>query len=220
MVKGLEMTFLSKLDEQALSKVVGAAQTRRANAGQTLLTAGQRPKHLVMLTSGRASYHKVTKSGDEIVLHILTRGDVVGLACLLAKPHLSTVGANALSDCDLVSWNHRTIRDLAETYPVIVENSLEIVLRYLECYVDRHSRLVSGVAEERLALTLLDLAERTGRVRFDGIEIETTNDQLGSLSDLSRFTTSRLLSRWRRAGTISKERGKVIVHDPESLAVD
>ena len=103
---------------------------------------------------------------------------------------------------------------------MIVENSLEIVLRYLECYVDRHSRLVSGVAEERLALTLLDLAERTGRVRFDGIEIETTNDQLGSLSDLSRFTTSRLLSRWRRAGTISKERGKVIVHDPESLAVD
>ena len=79
MVKGLEMTFLSKLDEQALNKVVGAAQTRHANAGQTLQTAGQRPKHLLMLTSGRASYYKATKSGVEIVLHILTTGDVVGL---------------------------------------------------------------------------------------------------------------------------------------------
>jgi hypothetical protein len=44
MVKGLEMTFLSKLDEQALSRVVGAAQARRANAGQTLQTAGQAAK--------------------------------------------------------------------------------------------------------------------------------------------------------------------------------
>jgi len=90
-------------------------------------------------------------------------------------------------------------------------------LRYLKGYTDRHARLVCGIGKNRLAVTLLDLAHRTGSVRPYGIEIEDTNEQLGSLSDISRYTTSRLLTAWQQNGTLSKARGKIIIHTPEGL---
>jgi hypothetical protein len=71
-----------------------------------------------------------------------------------------------------------------------------------------------------LAVTLLDLGHRTGRVLPTGVEIEATNEQLGSLADISCFTASRLLKEWERGGAISKVREKVVIHTPEALATE
>src|SRR5437870_5313177 len=50
-----------------------------------------------------------------------------------------------------------------------------------------------------------------------GISIDITNEHLSSLSDISSFTASRLLSRWQRDGKLVKERGRVTLLAPESL---
>ncbi|HTR25275.1 MAG TPA: helix-turn-helix domain-containing protein [Terriglobales bacterium] len=52
------------------------------------------------------------------------------------------------------------------------------------------------------------------------IEIHTTNDELSGLADIGRFTASRLLSDWVRAGTVSKGRGWIRLHAPEALMID
>jgi CRP-like cAMP-binding protein len=78
---------------------------------------------------------------------------------------------------------------------------------------------MSKTAEQRLAITLLDLANRIGSVHPNGVEIETTNEQISSLADVTRFTTSRLLKNFERKGAVSKRRGKVVIRSPEALAI-
>jgi len=51
------------------------------------------------------------------------------------------------------------------------------------------------------------------------VEIDITNEQLSSLSDISPFTASRLLSKWERDGKLSKQRGRVTLLAPESLMI-
>jgi CRP-like cAMP-binding protein len=151
------------------------------------------------------------------MLGILAPGDVFGLVTLLARPTPYLANVDAISDCNLLVWKHARIRTLAKAHPVLAENALQISIGYLKAYSDRHRRLIRGSGKQRLAATLLDLAHRTGFVRPHGVEIHTTNEQLGSLSDISGFTTSRLLAAWHRKGTLSKARGKIILHAPEGL---
>jgi hypothetical protein len=49
---------------------------------------------------------------------------------------------------------------------------------------------------------------RSGEGAAVGREIDITNEQLSSLSDISPFTASRLLSKWERDGKLSKQRGR------------
>jgi len=209
--------LLAGLDQQTVLSIMAQGQARQVKAGQTLQNAGQPGTHLFLLRKGRARYYNTTESGQEISLYVLAPGDAFGLVALLDRSMTYMASADALSDCEFMAWRHESIRDLAKAHPQISENAMQISLRYLKEYVDRHARLISGTAKRRLGVTLLDLARRTGSVRPHGVEIDITNEQLGSLSDISRFTTSRLLSSWERSGAVSKSRGRIILHSPEAL---
>jgi CRP-like cAMP-binding protein len=97
---------------------------------------------------------------------------------------------------------------------------LRIALGYLQGYLRRHIGLVAKTAEERLAQTVLRLADKSGEVHPDGIEIRATNDELGAFADVSPFTVSRVLRKWVRGGILSKGRGRVRLYAPEALMID
>jgi CRP-like cAMP-binding protein len=126
----------------------------------------------------------------------------------------------ALRDGKVLMWSHAKMRALAALHPQLSENALKVVLQYLRDYANRHSRLMTKSAEERLADVLLIFGHRQGRVSGDRVELEVTNEQLSALADVSIFTTSRTMSKWARKGFISKERGKVFIRVPEALVTD
>jgi CRP/FNR family transcriptional regulator, nitrogen oxide reductase regulator len=212
--------FLAGLEPAARERVLASAQMRSASAKSAILTGGQPAAHLFLLLAGRVRYYKVTKAGEEVLVHWLVPGDVFGLGTLLKHPPNYIGSGEALSDCDLLVWTHADIRKLGSTYPQLAENGLRITLHYLNGYADRHVGLVTRNAEDRLASALLNLAHRTGRVRPDGVEIEATNEQLGAHADISLFTTSKLLNDWERKGAVSKRRGRVLVRAPELLLAE
>lgn len=216
----LEPWFLANLDSRSTDAVLAAAQRREIPAKQILVHSGEPAKNLFMLRQGRARYFKITKAGEEVVLHMLVPGDIFGLGSLLDRPMVYLANAETLSECDILVWEHSSIRALAVQYPQLSENALRIVLHYLGSYVNRHLGLLSETAEQRLARTLLDLGNRAGHIHSDGVEIDANNEQLSGLSDISRFTASRLLQQWSREGVVSKKRGRVVIHIPESLALE
>lgn len=200
--------------------MLGAAEIRRVCAKQPITTGGHAATHLFLVQSGRARYCHLTKKGELVVLARLVPGDVIGLLTLLKNPSTYIASAEADSDCELVAWDRAVIRKFASRYPQLGENSFRIALDYLRNYVDRHAALLTETAVERLAKTLLKLAHQSGEIRPDGVEIRATNDELSALADISRFTASRALSDWVRSGTISKGRGRILLHAPEALMVD
>jgi len=113
--------------------------------------------------------------------------------------------AEAISDCEVLVWEHSVIRKLVSLYPLLAENALHLALGYLRTFIDRHAGLATKTAEERLAETLVRLNDRSGQFHLEGIEIRATNDELGALTDISPFTASRVLNNWVQAGAVSKE---------------
>ena len=109
------------------------------------------------------------------------------------------------------------ISKLSDRYHQIKTNALRIALRLLGTVSDRHASLFEGSASHRVARALIDVGRRSGGIRPQGIDVHITNEQLGSLADVSRFTASRVLSGWSKAGVVTKERNTVHIHSPEGL---
>ena len=211
--------IFADLDREAMDHILASAKSRHVEAKQQICATGQPASTFFVLKSGRAQYYRLTDSGTEIGLYLLTNGDAFGIGALLKQRMDYQADVAAITDCDLLVWKKAAIRALAARNPQLVENGLRIALDYLKDYIQRHLNLMSKTAEQRVAITLLDLARRIGRVRPSGIEMEITNDQISSFADTTRFTTSRLLKNFERRGAISKSRGEVVVHTPEALAI-
>jgi CRP-like cAMP-binding protein len=212
--------FLKGLEQPAVQTILAAAQFRRISAKQNISSGGSRATHLFLVQTGRVRYYHLTKKGEQVLLGLLAPGDVIGLVSLLRHSSTYMATAEAISDCTVLAWEHSVIRKLVSRHPQLGENGLHIALGYLQGYVKRHIGLVTKTAEERLAETLLILAEKSREVHPGGIEIRATNEDLGALADVSPFTASRVLRKWVRAGILSKGRGQVLLHSPEALMID
>jgi CRP-like cAMP-binding protein len=218
--KASACNFLSGLDNSAQKEILAAAEYRKTEAKEILIRAGEKATHLFLLSSGNAKYFRISQHGDEHLLHWVVPGDVFGLATLLRNPPPYMGSAQTIEPCEIYRWSHFEVRRLAHSYPQLAENALRIALRYLTEFADRHKNFATRTAEQRLAGTLLNLAQRAGRQYPGGVQVDVTNEQLGSLADVGMFTASRTLKKWERAGAIGKLRGRVLLKAPEKLLTD
>ena len=209
--------LFADLEEPALKHIFESGRLHHLPPKTDIVVTGSPPEHLYLLQHGRARSYILSESGSEVVLLWLSAGGVIGLASLLDNPPNYMINATTVSQCEVLVWNHDTIRRLARTFPQIIENGFNLALDYLKTYMTRHLNVVTKSAESRLAQRLLQLASETGVVQSPGIAIDITNEQLSSLSDISTFTTSRLLARWEREKWLIKHRGRVTLLAPEDL---
>ena len=213
----IKSKLFAGLDDNTLKEILDAGRLRYIAPKTNVIVTGERPDHLLLLQRGRARSYILTESGSEIVLLWVVPGGVLGLATLLADPPTYMISASTVSECEFLVWDHNTIRRLAKTYPQLTENGLRLSLHYLRRYMKRHVNIVTRSAESRLAQRLLHLATEAGVVQPSGIAIDITNEQLSSLSDISPFTASRILSQWEHEHWLTKQRGQVILLAPEDL---
>jgi len=211
--------FFVGFNQAAVDEIMAEARRCEEPAKTTLIWENQPATHLYLFTGGGARYYKATKDGTEVLIYCIYPGDICGMAAILESPQGYIGTAETVIDSKFLVWERQAIRRLAKQYPQLVENVLSITMRYLRRYAKRMIRLSTRTAEQRLADALLRLTSNLGQLQPDGVAISVTNQQLGWAADISEFTASRFLNNWERAGWISKDRGRVIIHTPESLII-
>lgn len=216
-ISATQSKLLAGIPDHDRRSILRVAKQRQVSDKEMIIQSGDRAVCLFLLHEGNVKYYRVTEQGEELLLWWLAPGDVFGLGTLLKNPPAYIGSAEANKDCTLSVWEHSSILRLSRAYPRLSENALRITMGYLGAYVDRHARITTRTAEQRLAHTLLHLGHRIGRTHPAGVDIDITNEQLSSLADIGMFTASRLLSKWERQGAITKKRGRIYILAPEKL---
>jgi CRP-like cAMP-binding protein len=209
--------FLAGLSDAAMRQLLDTARLRHIASNKDVIVQGEHPDRMFLLKAGRTRSYILAEDGSEIVLLCATPGEVLGLVSLLPSPPPYMVNTTTITACDCLVWDHNTIRKLATEHPEIMENGFRLALYHLATYMKRHVNFVTKSAASRLAIQLIHLATSAGEVGSSGINVDITNEQLSSLSDVGYFTTSRILSKWERDGVLCKKRGRVTLLAPESL---
>ena len=215
--KAPEIELLKGLKQPEIDLILATAKVRRFPAKSVMTHQGEPADHVLLLWKGRARYFFETPDGKKLILVWITPGHGFGGAALALRPATYLLSTEAVQDSVVLAWDGPTIRGFGRRYPQILENAIVSALDYLSWYVAAHAALCSQSARQRLASVLLGYTSSMGERVSGGIEFDTTNEELANAANITPYTTSRILSEWRRTGAISKRRGKIFVRSTERL---
>jgi CRP-like cAMP-binding protein len=213
----LKSRFLEGLAPHDLKVILAAATERRFPANSVIVKQGEPADHLFLLTKGRARLFYMTEEGDKTLLVWLTPGKIFGGGAFLSRPSLYLVSTEAEKESWALVWDRATLQGLAAQYPRLVQNALLLASEYLAWHLVDHLSLTCHTARQRLARLLISLAGVIGQKVPGGIELDATNEELASASNIGIFTVSRLLSEWQRKHAVEKRRGKILIRSLERL---
>jgi CRP-like cAMP-binding protein len=169
-----------------------------------------------VLASGRVKITQACRSGAEVILRLVGRGEVVGgLGLSPQSPNMLT--AQALESCRVLIWEARTYGALCERLPVLARNSLRILADWQRILEERFIELATQPVGQRLARMLVRLLKQSGwSLREPGV-IGLTRGELAQMIGASMFTVSRLLCDWENQGILETRRKAVVVRSPTHL---
>jgi CRP-like cAMP-binding protein len=122
-----------------------------------------------------------------------------------------------ITDSLVLVWDRATIRGLIDRFSRLLENALLGASDYLTWHLTAHISLACFSARQRVAQVLVTLARTNGEKAPGGIALNVTNEELANAANVTIFTTSRLISEWRRSGALAKRRGKLLLRSSERL---
>jgi CRP-like cAMP-binding protein len=119
----------------------------------------------------------------------------------------------------VLGWPRPVIADLVNKHPLLRGNILQEITRHMTDALARVSELSTERVSQRMARTLIRLAEHDGHERNGTIEIAhpITRQELADLTGTTLFTASRLLAGWEQRGLIESARGHVTLLKPSEI---
>jgi CRP-like cAMP-binding protein len=209
--------LLEGLKPREIDLVLSAAKSRWFRAKSVMTYQGDPVTHVLLLWKGRARYFYETRHGKKLIMRWIVPGQVFAGAALVSRPSAYLLSTEAIRDCVVLAWDGSVIRALARRFPQILENALTGALDRISWYIATCATLATETAKQKLANILIKLASSIGRTVSSGIEIDISNEELANSVNISLYTTSRIISEWRKTGAICKRRGKIFLPSPQEF---
>ena len=202
----------------AQREILAAAFTKNLSARESLAIEGEPADSFYLVVVGHLKLSKTAPDGREVIARFIGPGDPYAGVVLLNHP-VYPVSAVAVEASRVLGWPRAVINELATRYPPLRVSILEEITRHMTDALERVSELTTERVPQRVARTLLRLAEHDGHVLGDAIEIAhpVTRQELADLVGTTLFTVSRLLAAWEQQGLIRSTRGHVTVLKPQAL---
>jgi len=193
------------------------ANRTKLKKNETLYRAGEPFHALYAIRIGSIKTTVLAEDGREQVAGYHMLGDIIGLDGIGTDRH--GCEAIALEDTEVCVLPFVKIEDLARTLPALQRNLHQVMSR--EITRDQGVMLLLGSmrAEERLAVFLLNLADRYRRRGYSSTEyvLRMTREEIGSHLGLKLETVSRLFSRFQEEGLIQVQGRAVKLLDSGAL---
>lgn len=213
-----EVPFFAGLRSDELARVDGRCSVRAVDAAESIYFAGDPARHLYVVATGIVKITRATAEGRETLLDLLGPGDFLGALPALGATHYAD-SAWALTPVCLLVLDAADFDAVLQQMPAVALAALEAVSRRLAEARDAVHRLSATPLEQRLAATLLLLADKVGEPWKGGVllQVPLTREDLAAMTGARTESVSRVVSAWRRQGFIETGRRWVAIRDRRAL---
>jgi CRP-like cAMP-binding protein len=180
--------------------------------------AGDPPEALYIVWIGQVKILRHSEEGRDIVLDVIGPGHMFGeMAVFDGAPY--SASAQAMEDVAVVAILRPDFFRLLEKYPSVALAVISELSRRLRNANDLVHSLAVERVERRIARMLLKLAAATAQRNTNGlvIDLPLTRQDIADMTGTTVETAIRVMSRFRKQGLITTERGRVVILDPEGL---
>jgi CRP-like cAMP-binding protein len=170
------------------------------------------------ILKGRVRVCSYSADGREVVLNIMTAGQVFGeIAMIDGGPR--TADVFAMEPTELLVLSRRDFLPFLERNPSVAVKLLEVMCQRLRWTSSQVEDFFFLDLKSRLAKRLLQLAA-IGRRHADpssGIDVQVSQQLLANMIGTSREAVNKQLRIWEGAGLIELKRGSITILDSAAL---
>lgn len=202
--------FFAGFTEDALAKMAAICRLRDLSAREVLFLKGDPSDGLYAIRRGLIRIGTTDDLGKQMTINLLGGGDVFGEIALL-DGRSRTADAVALEDTAMFFLPRRDFLSLLDRESSLAQQLIGLLCARLRDVIGRMEETTFLPAATRLARRILIL------VTDYGMEVHASQEELASLTGVTRETVNRQLQCWKRAGVLSLARGRLVIHDIDVL---
>ena len=221
MLKKLEIVgripFFSDLSKNELLEISQKFSEKEFRKGEYLFWEGEPASYLYVIKSGKVKVLKHSAGGKEIVLEVVTPGEICGGGTIFSD--IQYASARAEEKSRVYSLSKRDLLSLLKTQEGLAQGVISFLGRKLMQAHEMMIGLISGKVEKRLAALLLGLSEKHGTPFPGGIKINlkfTRQDMADSVGTTVE-TAIRVMSRFRKEGILGSSSKDIVIKDKGKL---
>mgnify|MGYP002401199052 FL=1 len=200
--------------DEVAEKLIGLCYTRDAY----IFFEGDPPDFLYVIWMGRVKLVRHSIDGRDVVLDVLGPGRLFGeVAVFEGAPYSQT--AQTMEEVAVIAIARHDYLDLLQRFPILALAVINDLGRRLRVVNDLVQSLAVDRVERRIARALLRLALYNGTPTRDGamIQMRLTRQDLADMTGTTVETAIRVMSRFRKQGWITTQRGRVVIKQPDQL---
>jgi CRP-like cAMP-binding protein len=211
--------LFAALDDEAADALRRSMVEVHLARGEILFREGEPGDRLYVVIDGKIKLGRTSADGRENLLSVLGPGEMFGELSLF-DPGPRTATATAVTDATVLGVGHADIKPWLAERPQVAGQLLQALSQRLRRTNDIVADLVFSDVPGRVAKALLDLADRFGERRDDGLHVshDLTQEELAQLVGASRETVNKALADFAARGWLRLEARAVVILDQERLA--
>jgi len=215
------LPLFGELDDGEMKEIWGHVHTRTYKKGNIILFEEDPGDSLFIINEGRVKITRLSEEGKEVILSILGEGEFFGEMSLLDGESRSA-NVIALSDSEVFILKREDFLKIIKSNPQIAISLLEELARRIRKSDQQIEYLSLADAENRVAITLLRIAEESGTFKMGQVTIDELPMQqdMANMSGTSRETISRVLGDFKDKEYIDKKGKKLVILDYEKFRTE
>ena len=207
--------IFNHLEDEQLSEIMGKISSVSFQKGEIIYHAGAKADSLYIVRDGKIKIYRLSESGKEQLVRLLTPGDFTGeLALFRETVHESY--AEAMVDTQVCMIKRSDLQELLLKYPSISLKILAEFSRRLEVSEKQATLFATEKVEKRIALFLAECINSDQKIKE--FKLPMSKKDMASYLGTTPETLSRKLTDLEEAGYIEQlPHRKIKINDLEGL---
>src|SRR5215469_3348828 len=193
--------LFGKLPPADLDALLLHARVERYSAGRLIFTKGSPGRSMMAILKGNVRISAPSPAGPDIVLTMLTVGEVFGEIALLDGAD-RTADATAITDCELLVLDHRDFVPFLERRADLCLLLLRLVCQRLRRTDQQVQEAMFGRLEGRIAMALVRLAQDLPPAGAKAVTLRITQQELAGMVGAARESVNKQLHVWQKEGVL------------------
>jgi CRP/FNR family transcriptional regulator, cyclic AMP receptor protein len=208
--------LFGKLPQTDLDALLLHARVEHYPAGREIFARGSPGRSMMAILKGSVRISTPSPAGPDIVLTILSAGEVFGEIALLDGAD-RTADATAIGDCDLLVLDHRDFVPFLERRADLCILLLKLLCQRLRQTDKQFEEAMFGRLDGRIAMTLVRLANNAPASGKASIELRITQQELAGMVGAARESVNKQLHVWQRDGVLRLGKRLIEIADIAAL---
>ena len=211
--------LFSQVSSEDLSWLESHSRVRRMKRGEPIYMPSQSADGVLLVASGRIKICHTTPEGKQSIIDFVDEGEVFGELALLDAQQRDEY-AETTEKTTLILIPKRELQDMIRKYPAIVLGVTKLIGLRRQKIERRLKNLLFRSNRERVIHLLLELSEKYGEVRPNGIalKIRLSHQEMAGIIGSTRETVTVVLGQLQSEELIEIARRKIVITNLQRLA--